>query len=82
MVIIRLKRMGNKHRPSYRIVVSDSRNRSVGMYLNVVGTYNPRKDPPEIHLDMEKIEEWQSKGAAVSDTVASLIRRYKDETAH
>jgi len=64
------------------VVVTDSRNRKVGAYLNVVGTYDPGKNPPEVTLDMEKIAEWKSKGAMVSDTVASLIRRFGHEAAH
>lgn len=81
MVIIRLKRIGNRHRPFYRVVVSDSRNRSVGKYLNIVGTFDPKKNPPEISLDMDSIKDWQSRGARVSDSVANLMRRYEHERA-
>lgn len=81
MVVVRLKRMGNRNRAFYRVVVTDSRNGKAGKCLNIVGTYNPLNDPPDIELDMEKIREWQTKGAKVSDTVKSLIRRCEHETA-
>jgi len=75
MLTIRLRRGGARHSPYYRVVVSDSRNRPTADYLDQVGIYNPHSDPPEIRLDMEKVAEWRGKGAAVSDTVRSLIRR-------
>ncbi len=75
MLMIRLRRGGAKHNPVYRIVVSDSRKDTQANYLDQVGFYNPNLDPPEIRLDLEKVEEWRGKGAGVSDTVRSLIRR-------
>jgi small subunit ribosomal protein S16 len=75
MLMIRLRRGGAKHNPIYRVVVSDSRQRPTSKYIEQVGFYNPHSDPPEIRLDMEKIEEWAGKGAGMSETVRSLIRR-------
>jgi small subunit ribosomal protein S16 len=75
MLMIRLRRGGAKHNPVYRVVVSDSRKDTYGNYLEQVGFYNPNLEPPEIRLDLEKVEEWRSKGAGVSETVRSLIRK-------
>lgn len=75
MLTIRLRRVGAKHNPLYRIVVSDSRKRPTSDFLDQVGLYNPHTDPPEIRVDLEKVAEWQGKGAQVSETVRSLLRR-------
>ena len=75
MLMIRLRRGGAKKKPLYRLVVSDSRKTPNADYLEQVGIYNPHSDPPELTIDLEKIEHWQSQGAGVSETVRSLIRR-------
>jgi small subunit ribosomal protein S16 len=75
MLMIRLRRGGAKNNPVYRVVVSDSRKDTYGNYLDQVGFYNPNLDPPEIRLDLEKVAEWRGKGAGVSETVRSLIRK-------
>jgi small subunit ribosomal protein S16 len=75
MLMIRLRRGGAKHSPVYRVVVSDSRKDTYGKYLEQVGFYDPNLKPPEIRLDLEKVAEWQGKGAGVSETVRSLIRK-------
>jgi len=75
MLMIRLRRGGAKNNPVYRVVVSDSRKDTYGNYLDQVGFYNPSLDPPEIRLDLEKVAEWRGKGAGVSETVRSLIRK-------
>ena len=75
MLMIRLRRGGAKHNPVYRVVVSDSRKDTQADYLDQVGFYNPNIDPPEIRLDLEKVGQWQEKGAGVSETVRSLIRK-------
>ena len=79
MLMIRLRRGGAKHNPVYRVVVSDSRKDPQDKYLDQVGFYNPLLDPPEIRLDLEKVEEWQGKGAGVSETVRSLIRKAQQQ---
>jgi len=73
MLMIRLRRGGAKRKPIYRVVVSDSRKTPKADYLDQVGFYDPNQDPPEIQIDLEKIDEWQNQGAGVSDTVKSLI---------
>lgn len=79
MLMIRLRRGGAKNNPVYRVVVSDSRKDTYGKYLDQVGFYNPNLDPPEIRLDLEKVEEWRGKGAGVSETVRSLIRKVEQQ---
>ena len=74
-VHIRLTRVGATKQPTYRFVVSDSRNARDGRSLDTLGHYNPRTDPIEIKVDEAKAREWLSKGAQPSDTVARLFRR-------
>ena len=75
MVKIRLTRVGATKQPTYRFVVTDSRNARNGRSLETIGHYNPRTDPIEINVDEEKAKAWLSKGAQPSDTVARLFRR-------
>ena len=77
MLMIRLRRGGAKKKPIYRVVVSDSRSTPKADYLDQVGFYDPNQEPPEIRLDLDKIDHWQGKGAGVSDTVKSLIKKAK-----
>jgi small subunit ribosomal protein S16 len=79
MLMIRLRRGGTKHKSVFRVVVSDSRKDTQADYLDQVGFYNPNVDPPEIQLDLEKVEEWRGKGAGVSETVQSLIRKAQQQ---
>jgi small subunit ribosomal protein S16 len=74
-VKIRLRRVGRKKQPSYRLVVTDSASARDGQYIEVVGFYNPRTRPAELRLDLEKLDAWMAKGAGLSDTVASLVRK-------
>lgn len=74
MLAIRLKRIGQKHRPFYRLVVSDSRNRPTGSNVEEVGTYDPQKEPSQIHLDLERVDYWLSVGARPSAQVSNIIR--------
>ncbi len=75
MLMIRLRRGGDKRNPIYRVVVSDSRTRPTSKYIEQVGLYNPHPDPPEIRIDLDKVDQWREKGAGVSETVRSLINR-------
>lgn len=75
MLMIRLRRGGAKHNAIYRVVVSDSRKRPDSDYVEQVGFYNPNSNPPEIRIDLDKVSEWKSKGANLSETVRSLIRK-------
>ncbi len=80
MLTIRLRRGGAKKKPLYRIVVSDSRKRPSSDYLDQVGIYNPHLDPPEIRMDLEKIDQWVSKGAGMSETVRSLVGKARKQS--
>ena len=72
---IRLKRMGGKKAPFYRVVVCDSRYPRDGRFLETLGYYNPLTDPAEIKIDKEKAEKWLSEGAQVSDTAKNLLKK-------
>ena len=74
-VRIRLTRVGATKQPTYRFVVSDSRNARDGRSLDTIGHYNPRTEPIEINVDEEKARDWLSRGAKPSETVARLFRR-------
>jgi len=77
-VKIRLKRMGAKKKPFYRVVVADSRSPRDGRFIEEIGTYNPLTNPAEISLDIEKVDKWIGNGAQPTDTVRALIRKYKE----
>ncbi|GEA94923.1 ribosomal protein S16 (BS17) [Weissella viridescens] len=70
---IRMKRMGSKKRPFYRIVVADSRAPRDGRFIETVGTYNPLVEEDAVHLEEETIMEWLNKGAQPSDTVKNML---------
>ena len=72
-VKIRLTRLGDKKSPFYRVVVSDSRVARDGKYIDLLGTYDPLKNPAEIKLDAEKAKKWLSTGAQPTDTAKSLL---------
>jgi small subunit ribosomal protein S16 len=74
-VKIRLKRMGAKKRPFYRVVVAESRSPRDGRFIEEIGTYNPLTDPAQVSIDEEKALRWLSCGAQPSDTVRDLFRR-------
>ncbi|MEW6758720.1 MAG: 30S ribosomal protein S16 [Acidobacteriota bacterium] len=73
MLAIRLKRIGRKHRPYYRLVVSDSRNRPGGKNVDEVGHYDPLPDPSELKVDLQRVDYWLARGARPSAQVARLI---------
>ena len=75
MLRIRLRRMGAKQEPCYRVVVSDSRSVPTGRFIDTLGTYDPGTSPSDIRLDLEKIDGWIQKGARPSATVKSLISK-------
>lgn len=72
-VKLRLKRMGAKQRPFYRIVASDSRNPRDGRFIETVGTYNPIAKPAEVNINEEKTLYWLGNGAIPTDTVRNLL---------
>ncbi|MEK7681696.1 MAG: 30S ribosomal protein S16 [Chloroflexota bacterium] len=75
MVRIRLRRVGAKKKPSYRIVVADSRAPRNGAFVEVIGQYDPRTDPPTVKVDAEKAARWLKTGAQPSNTVALLFKK-------
>lgn len=75
MVKIRLKRVGAKKAPFYKVVVADSRYPRDGRFIEEIGTYDPMKEPSVITIDKDKVAEWIKKGAQPTDTVKSLIKR-------
>lgn len=75
MVKIRLKRMGAKKAPFYRIVVADSRSPRDGAFIETVGTYNPLTTPAEIKVDEELTLKWLNNGAIPTDTVRSILSK-------
>lgn len=74
-VRIRLKRIGAKGNPAYRIVVADSRSPRDGRFIEELGTYDPVKSGANFSLDLERAKYWLSKGARPSETVASFVKR-------
>jgi small subunit ribosomal protein S16 len=78
---IRLRRMGARQEPQYRVVVSDSRQTPVSRSADTLGTYDPSTDPPTVKLDLARTEDWIRKGAHPSETVKSLIERAKGSVA-
>jgi len=75
MLSIRLRRAGATRKPHYRVVVADSREPRDGRFVEVLGHYDPRKDPAVVKIDAERTEYWIGKGAQPSDTVRSLLKQ-------
>lgn len=87
MVVIRLSRAGAKKRPFYKIVATDSRRRRDSGSIECIGYFNPvaRGQEVRLHLDLDKMNHWQSVGAQLSDRVMSLYKEFKKgqtDTAH
>ncbi len=74
-VKIRLKRIGAKKNPFYRVVVADSRYPRDGRFIEEIGTYNPVVEPAQINIDAEKAQKWIKNGAQPTDTVKSLLKK-------
>ena len=74
MVKMRLRRMGQKKAPFYRIVVADSRSKRDGRCIEEIGTYDPTKDPSEYHVNEELAKKWLANGAQPTDTVARIFK--------
>ncbi len=81
MLRIRLRRMGTKHRPFYRVVVSDSRKSPKASAIDEVGCYEPGADPERIQIDSDRLAHWVERGAKVTPTVRRLLRRQTAPTA-
>ena len=74
-VKIRLKRMGAKKAPFYRVVVADSRYPRDGRFIDEIGTYNPLTDPATVEIDADKAKKWVANGAQSTDTVKALLKK-------
>jgi small subunit ribosomal protein S16 len=74
-VKIRLTRMGVKKKPFYRVVVADTEAPRDGRFIEIVGNYDPLKDPAEIHLKEDRVTDWLSRGAKPTQTVLSLLKK-------
>ena len=74
-VRLRLRRMGSRNRPFYRLVAADSRFQRDGRFLDILGYYDPKGKPFTFKVDREKVLEWLNKGASMSNTAESLLRR-------
>ncbi len=74
MVRLRLRRVGSKFQPSYRIVAADSESPRDGRFLEILGHYNPRTEPSTIELDEARIYDWMSKGAQPSESVVQVFK--------
>ena len=75
MLKIRMTRGGAKKKPFYRIVVADSRAARDGKFIEILGTYDPLKDPAEVKINEEKAKKWISDGAKPTDTVRALFKK-------
>ncbi|NLT57682.1 MAG: 30S ribosomal protein S16 [Clostridiales bacterium] len=75
-VKIRLRRMGAKKAPFYRVVVADSRYPRDGRFIEEIGTYNPMTDPSEFKVDADKVQAWIKNGAQPTDTVKALLKKH------
>lgn len=80
-VAIRLRREGNKNRPFFRIVVTDSRARRDGNFIEQIGTYDPLQEGKNFTIDLEKADKWVGNGAQPSDKVKNIIKHARKETA-
>jgi small subunit ribosomal protein S16 len=75
LVKIRLTRLGSHKKPFYRVIVTDSRTRRDGPFIEILGTYDPLKEPSEIKMDLNKAKSWLQKGAQPTDTVRRLMQK-------
>ncbi len=81
MLSIRLRRAGATRKPHYRVVVADSREPRDGRFVEVLGHYDPRKDPAVVKIDADRAQYWIGKGAQPSDTVRSLLKQQAKQPA-
>ncbi|MBO5147115.1 MAG: 30S ribosomal protein S16 [Clostridia bacterium] len=78
MVKIRLKRIGAKKAPFYRVVVAESKYARDGRFIEEIGTYNPLVDPAEVKIDIERANYWIKNGAQPTDTVKALLKKAQE----
>jgi small subunit ribosomal protein S16 len=80
-VSIRLRREGTKNRPYYKVVVADSRSPRDGKFIELIGTYDPKKPGHNSTLKLDRVDHWIARGAQPSDTVRSLIKKNRQQMA-
>jgi len=76
MLAIRMRKMGSKKRPFFRVVVTDSRVARDSCFVEILGHYNPRLKPAKVEINRERIDYWVKQGAKMSDTVRTLVKRH------
>lgn len=76
MLSIRMRRVGSKKRPFYRVVVTEARSPREGGFLEILGTYSPRTTPATVDVDVARVQHWISQGAQPSDSVRTLMANY------
>jgi small subunit ribosomal protein S16 len=76
MLAIRMRRVGSKKRPFFRVVVAESTAARDGSFVEILGHYYPRTNPAKVEIDRERVQYWIGKGARPSDTVRTLIKRH------
>ena len=76
MLAIRMRKMGSKKRPFFRLVVTDSRVARDSRFVEILGHYNPRLKPAKVEINRERIDYWVKQGAKMSDTVRTLVKRH------
>ena len=81
MVKIRLQRRGATRRPFYRLIAVDGRRKRDGRALEFLGTYDPKPNPEAIDIRLERVDAWVTRGAVLSDTARSLVRKARARTA-
>ena len=74
-VRLRLTRKGSKKKPYYRVVAADSEAPRDGRFLDILGSYNPMKDPAEVSLDREKVSKWLESGASATESVKAILKK-------
>ncbi len=80
-VKLRLMRFGKKKQPVYRLVAADARSPRDGRFIEILGTYEPRQEPSRVLINRERVDDWLSKGAKPTETVARLLRQAESEAA-
>lgn len=78
-VALRLMRLGKRHRPFYRIIVTDKRNKRNGAYIENIGTYDPLVAPAMIEIDKARLDYWLERGALVSEGLRRLLKNFKKD---
>ncbi len=81
MLAIRMRKMGSKKRPFFRVVVTDSRAARDSSFVEVLGHYNPRTKPAKVEIARDRVDYWVGKGAQLSDTVRTLLKRHVSAAA-